>query len=164
MMANPRLHSFLDINIQSISSLGYKALCIVIYFLIPWSICLSSSLAYFKNGPEYVTKGTAQVFICLMVLLLQTCRFAKFFIYPSEGLFYYFYLISACLWQPLPVFLNSCNFPFFKAFWVFLDLVALLFTLFLFFIISIADFSMLNSIPTSWLYFSIISPVHFHFL
>ena len=36
----------------SISYLGCKAVCIVINFLVLWSIYLSSSLVHFKNGPE----------------------------------------------------------------------------------------------------------------
>ena len=36
------------------SSLGCKALCIVISFLVLWSICPSSSLVYIK----YLTRGT----------------------------------------------------------------------------------------------------------
>ena len=37
-----------------LSSLGCNALCMVISFLVLWSICLSSSLVQFKNGPEYL--------------------------------------------------------------------------------------------------------------
>ena len=42
---------FLNTYSQSISSLGCKAMCIVINFLILWFICLSSFLLYFKNVP-----------------------------------------------------------------------------------------------------------------
>ena len=35
-----------------------------------WSICWSSFLLYFKNGREYLTRGTAQVFIPLMRYIL----------------------------------------------------------------------------------------------
>ena len=41
----------------STSSLGCKALCIVIRFLVLWSICLSFSFVHFKNGPEYLTRA-----------------------------------------------------------------------------------------------------------
>ena len=47
----------------STSSLGCNTLCMLISFLVLWSICLSSSLVHFKKGPEYLTKYTAQVFI-----------------------------------------------------------------------------------------------------
>ena len=38
---------------------------------ILWSICLSSSLVHLRKGPEYLTKGTAQVFIPLIRFLPQ---------------------------------------------------------------------------------------------
>ena len=53
--------SFLDINSLSISSLGYNTWCIIINFLVLWSIYLSSSIVPFKNGPEYLTRGIGQV-------------------------------------------------------------------------------------------------------
>ena len=43
-----------------------KILCIVIIFLVLWFICWSSSLVYFKNGPEYLTRWTTQVYILLI--------------------------------------------------------------------------------------------------
>ena len=48
------------------SSLGCNAFCSVVNFIILWCICWSSSLVHFQNGPEYLTRGTAQVFIPLM--------------------------------------------------------------------------------------------------
>ena len=71
MQASPHPIPFLDTYNLSISFLEFKALCNVIEFLASPSICLSSSLVYFKNGPEYLTKGTAQVFIPSMRFLLQ---------------------------------------------------------------------------------------------
>ena len=50
----------------STSSQGCKALCMVISFLVLWSICMSSSLVHFKNGLEYLTRSTVQVFIPLI--------------------------------------------------------------------------------------------------
>ena len=35
-------------------------------FLVLYSICLNSFLVHFKNGPEYHTRGTTEVFILLM--------------------------------------------------------------------------------------------------
>ena len=49
--------------IMSKSSLGCKDLCMVISFLVLWSICLRSSLIHIKNGPEYRSSRTAKVFI-----------------------------------------------------------------------------------------------------
>ena len=51
---------------QSISYRGCKTLWIVFSFLVLWFICLSSSLIYFKNGPEYLLRETAQVFTPLV--------------------------------------------------------------------------------------------------
>ena len=62
----------------------------VISFLVLWSICLSSSLTHFKNGPKYLTMGTPQEFIpfigsCYIVLFrvafLFSCR-TLFSIFP----------------------------------------------------------------------------------
>ena len=47
--------SFLDTYSLSVSSLGCKALYIVISFRVLESICLSSSLVHFRNGPVYLT-------------------------------------------------------------------------------------------------------------
>ena len=57
MLVSPLLASFLDTYSLSTSSLGCNALCMVISFLPLWSICLSSSLVHFRNGPEYLTKA-----------------------------------------------------------------------------------------------------------
>ena len=46
------------------------ALCIVISFLILWSMCFSSSLVHFKNGPEYLTRQTAQVSIHIVIFII----------------------------------------------------------------------------------------------
>ena len=45
-------------------------LCVVTSFLVLWSVCWSSFLVYFKNGPDYFTKRTALVCISLMRFLL----------------------------------------------------------------------------------------------
>ena len=44
----------------------------VISFLVLWSICLSSSRVHLRKGPEYLTSGTAQVFIPSMKFLLES--------------------------------------------------------------------------------------------
>ena len=66
MLVSPLSHS-----LTFVSSLGCKALCIVMNVLVRWRICLNFSLVHFKNDPEYLTKGTAQVFISLMRSLQQ---------------------------------------------------------------------------------------------
>ena len=63
MQVSPLPPSFLDTYSLSTSSVGCKTLFLVINFLVLWSICSTSSLVHFKNGPEYLTRGTTQVFI-----------------------------------------------------------------------------------------------------
>ena len=63
MMGNPLPPFFLDTYSLSVLSLGCNAFCIIINFLVLRSICLTSSLVHFKNGPEYLTRGTAQVLL-----------------------------------------------------------------------------------------------------
>ena len=78
---------------QSMSSVGYRALCIEIKFLIFWSICLSSSLVYFNNSPEYLIRGTAQVFTPLIRFLLQSLVYRGFsFVWGILLLFLFFHL------------------------------------------------------------------------
>ena len=50
--------SFLGTYSLFTSSLGCKALCIVVSFLVLWSICWSFYLVHFKNGPLYLKKET----------------------------------------------------------------------------------------------------------
>ena len=72
MMASSLPPSFLDTYSLSTSSLGCNALCMVISFLVLWSICLSYSRVHLRKGPEYLTGGTAQVFIPLKRFLLES--------------------------------------------------------------------------------------------
>ena len=66
MLVSPLFPFFLDTYSPSMSFLGCKAYCIVMSFLVLWSICWSSSLVHFKNSLEYLTNGTAQEFIHLI--------------------------------------------------------------------------------------------------
>ena len=62
---NPRIpftSLFLDAYSLPTSSLGCKAYGNVFSFLVLWSIWLCSFLINFKNGSEYLTRGTAHVF------------------------------------------------------------------------------------------------------
>ena len=72
MRASPLPPSYLDTYSLSTSSLGCSALCMVISFLVLWSICLSSSLVHLRKGPDYMTNGTAHVFISLIRFLLES--------------------------------------------------------------------------------------------
>ena len=52
----------------------------IIRFRALWSICISSFLVLFKNGPEYITNSTAQVFITLTRSLLKSFISSSFLI------------------------------------------------------------------------------------
>ena len=78
MLASPLPPSFQDTYSLSTSSQGYNALCMVISFLVLWSICLSSSQVHLRKGPEYLTSGTAQVSIPLMRFLLDSFVLSSF--------------------------------------------------------------------------------------
>ena len=91
MLKSPFPRSFLVTYILSTSSLGCKALCIVINFLLLWSICLSFSLVHFKKGSEYLKRGTVQSFFYSFDEI-SSAEFAfKEFSFFSEVLFPYFF-------------------------------------------------------------------------
>ena len=87
--------SFLDTYSLSTSSLGCYALCMVISFLVLRSICLFS-LVLIKKGPEYLTSGTAQVFILLIRFLLDSFVSSSFLVLLRNS-FWIFPFISTCL-------------------------------------------------------------------
>ena len=80
MLASPLSPSFLGTNSRSTSSLGCNALCMVISFLVLWSICQSSSVVHLRKGPEYLTRSTAQVFIPLIRFLLLSFVSSSFLV------------------------------------------------------------------------------------
>ena len=104
------------------SSLGCNALCMVISFLVLWSICLCSSLVHFKNGPEYLTRGQPRYlslwqgscnrFLSRVVFWLFWDSFLKIFI-----------SFLVVWWCQLPISPSICGFPFLWAFWWLFDLV-----------------------------------------
>ena len=96
MLASPLPPSFLETYSLSTSSLGCKALCIVISFLVLWPICLSSHLVHLRKGPEYPTSGTAQVFIPLIRFLIL-CFVSSSFLVLLRYSFWIFSFISVCL-------------------------------------------------------------------
>ena len=57
MLARHLSHFFLGTYSLSMLSQGFKDVCIVITFLVLWSICWSSSLVHFKNSPRYFQEG-----------------------------------------------------------------------------------------------------------
>ena len=80
MLASHLPPSVLGTYSLSASSLGCNALCIVISFQVLWSICQSSSLVYLRKGPEYLARGTAQVFIPLIRFLLESFVSSSFLV------------------------------------------------------------------------------------
>ena len=98
--------SFFSWQMQPVmSSLGWKALWIVMNFLV---LCWSSLKFHFKNSPECLTKGTAQIFISLMRLLLFSLVSSSFLFLLKYSFFvvvffffffffFFFLFISACL-------------------------------------------------------------------
>ena len=93
MLASSLPPSFLDTYSLS---LGCNALCVVISFLVLWSICFSSSLVHFRNGPEYLTTGTDQVFIPLMRFRLESIVSSSFLVLLRLLLLLLLLLLSNC--------------------------------------------------------------------
>ena len=96
MLASPFPPSYLDTYSLSTSSLGCNALCMVISFLVLWSICLSLSLVHLRKGPKYLTWGTTQVFISLMRFLLKSFVSSSFLVLLRYSLRILFF-ICTCL-------------------------------------------------------------------
>ena len=90
MLASPLPPSFLDTYCLSTSFLGYSALCMVISFLVLWSICLNSLLVHFRKGPEYRTGG---YYYCCCYYCYHRCCYCCFFYYCCcyYHCYYYFY-------------------------------------------------------------------------
>ena len=154
MLANPLSPSFLDTYSLSTPSLGCDALCMVISFLVLLSICLRSSLVHSKNASEYLTRGTAQVFIPLIRFLLHSFVSSRFLVFVRYS-FLIFSFISTCF------MVSASKMP--KYFYVSFSSSVLILSRFgssippvrcrlPLFITSMAHFSMPNSIPMSWLY------------
>ena len=91
MKASPLPPSFLSTFSLWRLSLRCKVLRIAMSFLFLWSICWSFSVVHFKNGPEYVTRGTAQALsIPLMRLLLYSLVSSSFLL----RYFFVFFFLS----------------------------------------------------------------------
>ena len=83
------------------SSLRCKALCILIKFLILWSISLNLSFVYFKNGPKYITREPTR---CSSLWWDFYCRvvFWEVFSFVWSILFIFFLSSLFVWWCPLP--------------------------------------------------------------
>ena len=93
MLASPLPPSFHSL---STSSLGCNAECMVISFLLNWSICLSSSLVHFKKSPEYLTRTTVQLFILLINFCYIVLSRVAFW-FSWNILSHFFSFLSTCL-------------------------------------------------------------------
>ena len=101
--------SFLDVYSLSTSSLGCNAICMVISFLVLYSTCLNYSLVHFKNGPEYLTRCTAEVFIPLISFLWYSFVSSSFLVllwYSSLIFFFLLHLFDGISFQVAQVFVN----------------------------------------------------------
>ena len=101
---------FLDTYCLSLWSLGCKALCVIINLFILWSIWLSIFLVHFRSGSEYLTRWVDQVFIPLMIFLLQILVSIS-----SRVLLRYFFRnfsFVSVWWCPFPTFPSTSNFSF----------------------------------------------------
>ena len=86
MLLRPLPPSFRDTYRLSISSLGCKALCICMSYVL-LSICSSPSRVYVKNCPKYLLRGTAQVLIPFVRFLLYNLVLSSFLILLIYTLF-----------------------------------------------------------------------------
>ena len=160
LLASPLLPPFFDTHSLSISSLGYKASWIVISFFVFWSICRSSSIVHFKNGPEYLTGWwwTTQLFIFLIRFLLQSLVSRKFLVRLSYSFCYFFFpsrfFYGVCFQYSLELVIFFSQSVLIRS-W-FANSIPSVFCLFLLLIMNMAHFFLPNSIPLSWLYISIV--------
>ena len=127
ILENPLPLFFLHMSLF-MSSLSYKASCIVINFLIIWSIC--QNYFRFKNGPQYTARWTALLLILLMGFLLQIFVWKTFLVHLR-----YFYLIFSFIATCLMVSTTRIPqyFPFLQTFLFFPELDVLFIPLFVFF-------------------------------
>ena len=138
-VGKPSSSSFFYTYSLSTSSLGGKARYIIMSFLVLWSICWSSSLIHFKNGPEYLSSGIAKVFISLM-------KFPRYSLVSNS---FNFFLSSPLVWWcPLPIFQSICKFPFLRVG----SSISSVICHFPLFIMCTAYFSLANSTLMFWLY------------
>ena len=115
MLASSLPLSFLDTYSLSMSSLGCKAFCIVINFLV---FCLSSFRVFQEWSQIFYKRNWS-----LMRILLQSLVSRSFLVFLTYSyLFLFFILLSPIVWwYLLPIFQSSCNSPSLQVFWFFLN-------------------------------------------
>ena len=122
--------------------------CVFISFFALWFIWRISSFVHFKKGSEYFTRVTVLVLIPLMISLLQRLVSRSFLIRLRYSFFHSSPFIWWCLLSIAP-----------SIFYISFSPIVLTFIsgicLFPLFIISKVHFSIINSIPVSWLYICI---------
>ena len=126
LLLSPLPPSLLDTHSLTTSSLECNALCLVINLLVLWS---SSSLFHFKNSPEYLTTRADQVFIPLTRFLPEGFVWNNYLAllrYSFKTFFFYFHLFDGVSFLYPQVFVG---FLFLWAFWLQLDLVVWLLSL-----------------------------------
>ena len=138
---------FLDICSQSISSLGCKASCIVINFLIFWFIFWVPPWSILRMVQSILQGRLPR---CLP-LWQDFCYWAWFRVVFSFFWDFSSFLLSYLfVWQCLLLVLPSTrNFPSLQAFWFFLDLDVLSLSLFLFSYFSIWGWHIFDPKPRS---------------
>ena len=104
---------FLGTYSLSTSPLGCNTLSMVISFLVLCSFC--SSWVHFKNGPEYLTRGTGQVFISLIRSLLYSFVSSNFLVLLKYS-FSSFLSYPLVWWRQLPIFLSIWRLSFLRVF------------------------------------------------
>ena len=93
MLASPLPPFFLDLYSLSTSLKGCYALCMVITFLVLWSLCLIFSLVHFKNAPEYLTKMYSPgIYSFDIIVIFIILRLASFFSHNRYLLFFHWSL------------------------------------------------------------------------
>ena len=123
--------SFLDAYSLSMSSLGCKALCMVINFLSSGPFVRVLPLSILRIVQSILPGQTR----CLSLWWDLYCRvsFREAFSFVWSTLFQFFLSSLLVEWCLLSIFPSTCNFPFRQMLWFFLDLSVLFLPIFVFF-------------------------------
>ena len=146
MLASPLPPSFLGTYSLSTSSLGCNALCMVISFLVLWSI-FRILLWSTSRIVQSILRGGQSRYLSLLLGSCYIVLFRVTFWFSWDTLF--FSSSPLIWWRQLPIF--SERFDFFLI-WFLLDSIPSVMRRFPLFTTSMVHFSMPNSILISWLY------------
>ena len=96
--------SLFTLHTQSLtSSLGCKDLCVIMRFLVLWSMRWSTSLLHFINGLKLFTRWTAQIFIPFKIFLLYNLVSSSYLVLVRHS-FIIFLSYLLVWWCPIPIF------------------------------------------------------------